>query len=89
MWRKKQGGQLSARQTWTLLPAVADGTGVAIVPSVPLEGTPLEGRIRYLSICDDCEGKAVGVLFSKNRVLSEDEALLVCLPRRAYTESRG
>ncbi|MED9821949.1 MAG: LysR family transcriptional regulator [Christensenellales bacterium] len=75
--------------TSMLLHAVADGTGIAIVPSVPLDGTPLEGRIRYLSICDDFEGQAVGVLFSKNRVLTEEEALLVDLLRRAYAENRG
>lgn len=77
---------VSARLPLTsmLIPAVADGMGIAIVPSIPLQNTPYEKDVCYLSIRDNCANQAVGVLFRKNRVLSSDEERLIQLMRRAY-----
>lgn len=67
-----------------LMPAVADGLGVAILPSIPLKKTPYEDKVCYLPISGDFLGQAVGVMFRKNRELSDEEQGLVQIMRESY-----
>lgn len=67
-----------------LMPAVADGLGIAILPSIPLKGTVYEDKVCYLSISEEPVSQAVGVMFRRGRELSYEEQCLIKIMRGTY-----
>lgn len=75
---------MQAPLTGTLITAVAGGIGSAILPSIPLNGTVFQDSIRYCSITDDADGQAVGVMFRKERELTQEEKRMIQIIRESY-----
>lgn len=70
--------------TSSILQSVALGVGVAILPSIPARHMRLDDAVTYLSIRDHSHSHAVGVMFRKERTLSEAEEAFIHILRQAY-----
>lgn len=73
--------------TSMLLQSVASGSGLAFVPSIPLDHMHMQDTVTYLAVQREGNGHAVGLLFRRDRELQPEEELLADALRRAYRES--
>lgn len=63
---------------------VAEGAGVAFVPSIPLKHMRLQDAVTYLSVQERSYSRAVGVLFRHRYALRSEEEALIEVMRQVY-----
>ena len=70
-----------------ILPAVAGGSGVALLPSQPLKALGMADQLTYLHVNISEESMQVGVMYRRGYVLNTVETAFVELMREVYRDA--